>query len=164
MITKKEAVNQQENHLPKFDEVIKIEVPVNQIYEKLKAVFPEDYKHKEVLAHAIVGSTVSHGGVEFVYNALCGFTNDIDFKVGDKVICTEKERKENLYAAQGKSLTDQEDVEIGECEIVQINLYAKDKIRVAFKERGWKSEEYIDAKEWVNQKSCTKVWVGIDKG
>lgn len=162
MQTKQRAVNQQENKLPAFNEVIKIEVEVQSIYEKLLATFPEDYKHKEILSHAIIGAANTHGGIGYIYNALSGFTNEIDFKVGDVVLCTEQERNEfiegdDVMVRHRKTKS----VEIGKCVIKEINLYKSDKILVEFTE----AYNYDDSgtrttTSWVSHKNCTK-WANV---
>ena len=160
--------------LPKFEEVIKIEVEVASIYDKLVGTFPDDYKHKEILAHAIVGNAADKGGIGYIYNALCGMDNFIDFKVGDHVICTETEKLErydaNKFTAEGDWIPvdgeDAEDykpnwkfreVEIGFCKIIAINLYAADKLTVEF--QGWdrySKDTETTKKSSVNHKNCSR--------
>lgn len=168
------AQSQQQTNLPPFTEVIKIEVEVNAIFEKLLSQFPEDYKHRENVAHAIVGSAVTNGSIGYIYNALNGYTNDIDFKIGDHVYCTAKERYErydaNLENERGESSILQSEVnttalgykpnwkrrsvEIQRCEVVDINLYADKKLKVRFTTAGYSGDDQQTI-EWVNHKDCT---------
>lgn len=169
--------------LPKFNEVISIQIEVSAIYDKLIETFPVDYKHKELLSHAIVGSSLSRGNLGYIYNALNGFTNDIDFKVGETVICSEESRwerydanKENEYGSPILlSITDEKtpvggdkpkwkarQVPIGECVIESIDIYKNDKLNIEF--IGWNNRYAIERGEEaslqttsVNHKNCTKV-------
>lgn len=170
MTTTQQAVNQPVKTLPAFEEVIKIEVPVQSIYEKLMEQFPNDYKHREILAHAIIGGTPN---LSYLYNAMNGYTNDIDFEVGDIVMCTEESRKERYDAnienekgeraavvsveADTKPNWRYRDVAIGRCKVIKINLYQSDKLVVEFE--GW--NRYNNRVETmttsVNHKTCTKV-------
>ena len=176
----KQAVTNDSNNLPPFNQVIKIEVEVQSIYEKLLSTFPEDYKHKEMLAHAIIGSSEHNGGLNYVYNALNGFTNDVNFKVGDFVDCTEKNRvvwydsiKEDENGLQINSgISDElvtpkwksKNVMIGKCRVIDINLYRSDKIMVEFVGSSlYRREEGETTKaEWVNQKTCEYVDMSVE--
>jgi hypothetical protein len=180
----KTQTNTNTNELPKFDQVIKIEIEVQSIHEKLLNELPEDYKHRAILAHAVIGSAAQNGGLNYIYNALCGFTNDVDFKVGDNVICTEIDKYErydaNIEAEDGSSLIHDinvhaqdykpkwkaRTVKIGECSVKSINLYASNKLEVEYKgwsrtydvERGQDAEIVTTS---VNHKNCTKVPVEV---
>ena len=163
-----------------FKDVIKIEVEVNDIYKKLVETFPEDYKHKEILSHAIIGSCQQYGKLAYIYNALAGFTNDVDFKIGDKVDCTEKKRQmweeetEPMMPGDTSKPTQKwksKDEPIGECEVVEIDLYSGNKLKVKFMECKWKSNEMTEVEKWVDHKDCTKwsnrpqlVDTWVDKG
>lgn len=165
--------------MPPFRKSIQVTVELDSIFGKLLGLLPEDFKHREVLAHAIVGATAETGGLAYVYNALNGFTNDIDFEVNDIVICNEKERGEkydaNIYNEQGETshdssmiehLTHQPDykpnwkfrnVTIGECKVVEINLYAKDKLKVRFQSQDRYMGQPGDKEVWVNHNECSRV-------
>lgn len=142
--------------LPKFNDVISIEVEINSIYEKLRDTFPEDYKHKEILAHAIVGSAVEHGGITFIYNALNGYTNDIDFKVGDVIMCEEEDKTVYVPPTEEKK-ADWKYVPIGECKVIQVGMYRNSKLKVEFLNGRRGSEETFMETTWVNHKRCTRV-------
>lgn len=147
--------------LSKFDQVISIEVSVDSIYQKLMGTFPEDYKHKEILSHAIVGGAVQNGGIAYVYNALNGYTNDVDFQVGDLIISKSNDRK--IYKIINEPVEigkkpkyDWDWQEIGECEVIEINMYATSKLHVKFME-AQENGEMREKKCWIDHKKCTKV-------
>ena len=157
--------------LHEFKNVIKIEVEVNSIYEKLKAEFPEDYKHRELLAHAIIGNAEENGGLTTIYNALNGFDQTINFEIGDAIICTEDYKSER-YDANGE---DENGImletpvinempnwkfrsaEVGSCKIVDINIYKMSKIKIEFYSHGRYDKSPVLKTEWVNHKTCTKI-------
>ena len=163
--------------LPKFDEVIKIEVEASMIFDKLQASF-SGFKHADILAHAIVGNALDKGGIGYIYNALNGMDNFIDFQVGDIIHCTDKDRNERYDAKQetedGQLIVDAPDkedslyapkwswrkIEIGECKVTEINLYTTNKLKIEFmgynsygRDKDTETMQY----EVVNHKNCTKL-------
>jgi hypothetical protein len=167
--------NQKESKLPVFNKTISIEVDVDDIHKKLMETFPEDYKHKEILSHAIVGSAMEHGGIGFIYNALNGYTNDVDFAIGEVVDCTSTKRINcreigvdrrwnfnigGFWTFPEPATKARRDMkEIGACEIVAINLYSRNKILVKYQQDAafpFGGAEEVTA--WVDHKTCTK-WV-----
>lgn len=150
------------NQLPKFNKTITIEVDVDDIHKRLQDTFPEDYKHKDILSHAIVGSAVEYGGIGFIFNALNGLPNEIDFKVGEFIVCKEIERIANVYDWTGDSKVYQDSkvLEIGECEIVEINVYARDKIKVKFVQDAFRKDATEEKTIWVSHKNCTQ-WANL---
>lgn len=152
--------NQTVSKLPVFNKTISIEVDVDDIHKKLMGTFPEDYKHKEMLSHAIVGSAMEHGGIGFIYNALNGYTNDVDFGIGEVINCTSKDRREYTPSVEEPLAKARRDMkEIGACEIVAINLYSRNKILVKYQQDAafpFGGAEEVTA--WVDHKTCTK-WV-----
>lgn len=118
--------------LPKFNKVIHVEVDLDMLHKQLLSTFPEDYKHKEILSHAIVGAAASNGGLGYIYSAMNGHVNEIDFCEGDHVMCGGDE-----------------------VVIVEIDIYAKDKLQVADPRT---PEARINHESlWVNHRDCTKV-------
>lgn len=173
-----ERIEQNESitQMPKFNKSIEIQVDTDAIMDKLLGLLPENYKHREVLAHAIVGSAVENGTIGYIYGPLNGYTNDIDFKVEDVVFCTEEERYEmydaNIYKEDGSKVnpnvafTPTEDykpdmkrrrVRIGRCRVIGIDLYAKNKLRVEYESVGSYSSKKEKREAFVNHKNCTMV-------
>lgn len=107
--------------LPKFNKEITVTVDVDSIVDKLTSTFPDDYKHKELVSHAIVGTAVNNGGLGYIYNALNGYSPEIDFVIGDMVICSSKKRREFIRTEGEKS---QRIIgEIGACKVINIDFY-----------------------------------------
>jgi hypothetical protein len=166
--------------MPRFTDSITITVDVDTIFEKLLGQLPEDLKSREILAHAVVGSAVENGTISYIYNALNGYTNEINFEVGNMVVCTETERHErydaNLEDEDGKrrpnvEFTPTEDykpnwkrrsVQVGECKVLEINLYKKDKLKVQFQSAAYSGDKMETKEVWVSHKACTRVPMEAD--
>jgi len=172
------VVNESITQMPPFNKTISIEVDVDMINRKFLDLLPEDYKHREVLSHAVIGSAVEKGNIGYIYNALNGYDNSIDFKEGDRVICTETERVEyydaNKEGEDGTLVIGWVDphpddaiykpdwktrsVIIGECIVKSINLYASDKLQVEFATaHHYKPGVMKQVIRQVNHKNCTRV-------
>jgi hypothetical protein len=180
MLTKTgyEAVMQSEiTQMPAFNTTIQVEVSVDAMFQKLLDLLPVDYKHREVLAHAIIGSAVEKGNITYVYAALNGYTNDIDFEKDQEVVCSTREAYEwydnNKEDKEGNlKVLDQDPTssdykpdwksrrrEIGKCTIKEINLYADNKLTVEYEtedqyDRGRGKKKLTTV---VNHKNCTRV-------
>lgn len=158
MMKQQNATETAASKLPVFNQTISIEVDVDSIHQKLMETFPEDYKHKEILSHAIVGSAMEHGGIGFIYNAMNGYTNDVDFKVGELVNCTSQVKREYIPSTP-ETKANRIMKEVGNCEIVDINLYKTDKLCVKFMQHNYEGQSE-EVTRWVNHKTCTKL-VGV---
>lgn len=161
-----------ENGLPAFDKVITIDVPIADIYNKMLDTLPPDYKHKDIVAHVIVGNAEANGGLSYIYNALNGYRPEIDFKVDDMVICTEAGRTEWYNASvenEDGSVPLQDvvakpadwkrrSVKIDVCKVIRINLYDRNKLVVEYKTAKWNApNEYEWETNQVDHTSCTKI-------
>lgn len=157
--------------MKKFNQSIKIEVAVDDIAKKLLDTFPQDYKHKEMLTETIISTALNSRNISYIYNALNGYSAEIDFQVGDKVICTTKDKKiaiweeekvvaEVMQPVVGKPKMKKIEtnyVEIGECEIVEIDLYSDSKLKVKFIQDDTYNYGLLQETEsWVNHRTCTK--------
>ena len=140
--------------LPKFNKEITVTVDVDQIFNRLVDTFPADYKHKELVSHAIVGTAINNGGIGYVYNALNGYSPELDFAIGDMVICSSKRRREVIRTEGEKS---QRIIgEIGACKVIGIDLYRDDKLQVEFEQDNYNGTAKEKDTEWVSHKDCTK--------
>jgi hypothetical protein len=151
-----QAVSQPTNQLYKFTETIKMELEVQEIHEMMMATLPEDYKHKEILSHAIIGAAAETNTLVYVWKALNGLSNEINYKVGDIIMCTEEERYEEYF---DNDECKYRKVAIGECKVVEINLYKGDKLKVEF--QGYSNygskRDLCNRDCWVSHKNCTKI-------
>lgn len=160
--------------MPKLNKTMTITVDGDTIMKRVLELLPEDFKHREVLAHAIVGSGMESGNIGYIYNAISGFTNDIDFEFGNIVMCSElgayEEYDANVYDEDGSKINPliqftpvdgyepkrkYRRIELGKCKVVDINLYADNKLQVEFSTvDNYTGKKRKDMK-WVNHKKCS---------
>ena len=142
--------------MKKFNQIISVEVDVDQIAENLLAQFPADYKHREIVTEAIIGSSISNGGIEFVYNALNGYKNEINFAVDDMVIV-----KDEVYNNMDNyHLITDSNRNWAIAKVIEIKEYKTgDKLHIEYikvRRAGIKFSVNIDS-EWVNHRNCSKI-------
>ncbi len=138
--------------MKKFNQVIRVEVDVDSIAEKLLLTFNPDEKHRELITETIIGTALNSGNIGYIYNAVNGFTNNIDFKEKEVVIC-----KETVYY-KGPGETIRKEHVMGECTILEIDIYKSDKLYVEYEYIGENNEPKSDTK-WVDHRKCSKVVV-----
>jgi hypothetical protein len=144
--------------MKKFNQTISVEVSVDSIAEKLWSTFDPNFAHAELLTESIIGSNLESGKLGYVYNALNGFNNDIDFQVGQTVDC-----KESIYSwvpevdsstSTLKGTYRREYMPLGKATIVEINLYKSDKLLVEYNTLNSKGD-YITETKWVDHRACS---------
>jgi hypothetical protein len=127
--------------MQKFNKTIKIEVSVDSIAQKMLDLHAgSNFPHAELLVETIIGTALASDKLNYIYNALNGFTNDIDFKVGQHIYCTQKVYKyvqlsngaEETSDAKPKLKWSQEYLELGDAVIKQIDLYSNKKLLVEY--------------------------------
>lgn len=118
--------------MKKFNQTISVQVEVDTIAQMLLSSMDKTFKHSESVVEAIIGSAVEAGNVGYVYNALAGFTNEIDFKAGDKVICTETVYQYVNTGTVEAPKYERKDLPIGECVVEEVNIFKRDKLTVRF--------------------------------
>jgi hypothetical protein len=126
--------------MKKFNQVIKIEVSVDAIADQLLSNISVDFKHRDSLVEVIIGNALQNNiAMTQMYNALNGHSNDIDFKIGEAVTCTETE-----WSGDKRQV-------IGCCTIININLHSAEKLEVSFINSVGKKTS-----KWVKHTSCGK--------
>jgi hypothetical protein len=141
--------------MKQFKQVIKIEVSVDAIAEQLLANFKDDFKHREMVAETIIETSLIEGKLSYLYNALNGYTNEVNFKVGDVIFCSEEIYSYNLDD-NDLPVESRQQVKIGLAEVVEINIYRSDKLKVkhiALNKRLGKFV-YEEAETWTNHLEC----------
>lgn len=136
------------NIMKKFNQVITVEVSVDSIAQLLLQSMSADFKHKELVAETIIGSSLNAGNISYVYNALNGYTNEIDFKVGEEVECSED--KWDYENGEEKRIS------IGKCLIKSIDLYQRDKLTVEFTKTRKDGTKYV-TQTTVSHLKCNKI-------
>ena len=74
--------------MKKFNKIIAVQVSVDSIAEKLFNEVNEKFAHRDLLVESIIGSS-NERQLGFIYNSLNGYSNDVNYTVGQQVICTE---------------------------------------------------------------------------
>ena len=168
------TVNPDITEMPRFNKSIQVTVELDSVFQKMLDLLPADYKHREVLAHAIVGSAAEAGTLQYVFAGLNGYTNDIDFQLDQTVRCSETKMYEwydaKLEDAYGKLLVNQPAdygtdeykpkwerriAPIGECRIVEINLYKTENLKVEFQTATYATYPNTTTETaWVSHKKC----------
>ena len=90
--------------MKKFNQVITIEVGIDSIAQQLLSQINPEFKHREILAEAIIGVHVENYDAQkltYLYNSLNGFTSDINFKVGDFVMAKDLAFYVPIYTGHG---------------------------------------------------------------
>ena len=127
--------------MKKFNKTITVEVEVDAIAEMLLKSMAPDYKHGEMLTEAIIGTSLEKKTIGLIYNSLNGYTNDINFKVGDVVSSDEDthysyaqmpvESPANPELAQ-QTKWQHKNVPTVNATVVDINVYADKKLQVEY--------------------------------
>lgn len=90
--------------MKKFNKTITVQVSVDSIAEKLFAEVNESFAHRDMLVEAIIGSS-NERQLGFIYNSLNGYSNEVNYTVGQQVICTDTVYD---YSGQNEDLTPKE--------------------------------------------------------
>lgn len=138
--------------MKKFNKTIMVAISVDQIAIELEKVIKPDFKHKESLVEAIIGTLLHHEeSLGFVMNALHGWSNELEFMVGEEISCSEKCRNEFVEVTRKYKR-----VEIGACKIVEIDPYRPDdKLKVSFIED--QEGEQVKVEQWVDHLLCNRI-------
>jgi hypothetical protein len=146
--------------MKKFNQTIKVEVEVDMIAEKLLSEFKEDFKHREILTESIIGTALDKGTISYIYNSLNGFSGEINFKVGDVVICSETYHKA-YDMVNGEIVEVRKWVPINICKVVEINLYSSEKLCVEF-EFLTSEGKMLTTKKWVDHRKCSYLPTAVE--
>lgn len=135
--------------MKKFDQVIHIAVPVSGIAKDLLSKLGPDFKHKEMVAEAIIGYGVNNPELlSYVFNALNGYTPEINFKVGDVIMCSSTV----YYTAIGDNKPQSH--KIGKAEVVEIDLYRSEKLKIKYT---LNREGDAEQENWMSHDKCERI-------
>lgn len=144
--------------MKKFNETITVEVEVDNIADQLLNTFKEDNPHREMITETIIGLAIKDKNIGFLYNSLMGYTNEIDFKVGQNVVSTNSYwgyRQTPIIGQESEVKYERANLPIGDCVIVNIdNLKKEDKVKVSFFTID-STGKSIEKLEWVNHRNLT---------
>jgi hypothetical protein len=118
------------NKMKRFNKVITIEVSVDNIANELRNKLVDSFPHGDLVVETIIGSS-NEQQLSLLYNSLNGFTNEIDFKVGDKVRPTNL-HSYGFWCQEDIDKNDSSNKRIEEAIIDEIDIYAPKKLKVKF--------------------------------
>lgn len=137
-----------------FDKVIKIEVEANHIANLLLGNMNPEFAHAVSTVEAIIGSSSDHS-LAMMYNALNGFSPEIDFQVGDVVKV--KDLKVYGYWTQesinnGNSVREQ----VPSAKIIEIDVYSTEKVKLEYTTPTVNGGNKIET-TWVSHLRCSEL-------
>ncbi len=129
-----------------FNKVITVEVSVDTIANNLLETIHDSHPHREMIVETIIGSANVHQ-LGLLYNSLNGFTNEINFKIGDIIV--PKDIKAYGYW-EGKDQPQSYNF-VQEAKIIEIDIYAKDKIKIEYILPNGKG---VKESKWISHIGC----------
>lgn len=144
--------------MKQFNQQITVTVEVDKIAKQLLEAMNAENAHAEMLTETIIGSMLQSKHIGLLYNNLNGWTNDLDFSIGQIVNC-----KEEVYGYQLHSLTKdstdeykQKYTTLGQCKIVDINIFSNQDVKVQYAALDSKGTAIISDK-WVAHGTLTAI-------
>lgn len=142
--------------MKKFNQVISVEVSVDSIAEQLLSQMNPEFKHKELVVESIIGPLLYKDNLSYLYNALNGYTNDIDFKVGEEVMCQDKIYTFTRDAATGELSEQSKYITMGIAKIVSIEPYRRKNLELEYNVLT-KSGEIRKQTDYYSHLNCNKI-------
>lgn len=144
--------------MKQFNEIISVQVSVDMIAHQLREVIDKDFKHRDLLTEAIIATTKNDNTLGNIMGALAGYRLNLNFAVGDTVICSIPSRvvatQRNL---QGR-IEDSTKEKIGQCVVTDIDEFrSKEKVRVKFKQDSWYHDKTEEVEIWVDHTACDRI-------
>lgn len=134
--------------MKRFNKVITIEVSVDSIAEQLLDTISPEFKHREILAEAIIGRMERDNSLSYLYNSLNGYPCDIDFKIGDEVRTENPMRIYGYWTLESIEKNDSIYNDVYTAKVVEINPYADEKLKIQFDVPG-KTGQLTPQTKWV---------------
>ncbi len=144
--------------MKKFNELISIEVQVDSIAHNLLSNMKEDFKHKELVTEHLIGRMLAQdkNGLSHLFNSLNGFTGEINFKIGDKIIPEEL----SCYAYWDDDKTKASTKYIKSATIIEIDKYADMTLKVEYEKPMQDGTNRLET-SWVHHSKC-KDWASVN--
>lgn len=142
--------------MKKFNKIISIEVQVDSIAQLLLDNLNPEFKHKEIVAEAIVGRMMNDGSLSFLYNSLNGYPCDINFKIGDELITESPLRVYGHWTPESIEKNDTVYGNVSQVKICDINPYADNKLCIEYQVPNRKGE-LVRQTQWVNHLNWSKI-------
>ena len=111
-----------------FNKTITVEVSLDSIAQNMLGKMDKSVINASEIIETIL-ETIPLEKVQYLYNSLNGFSNEINVKVGEMFYCNNRIYHPNHPIVKENDLKDKY-MEIGNCVIVEIGLYSKNKVEV----------------------------------
>lgn len=139
--------------MKKYNQSIQITVELDSIAQQLLNSFHPEHPHRELLVDTIIGNMRQETRqITQLYNSLNGFTNDIDFVVGQKLEVKVNALVGDYYLHESWKKDGTEPRTTLTATIVEVDVYRENKLKVSF--------EYMDRRgnmddstTWLNHTS-----------
>jgi hypothetical protein len=141
-----------------FNKVITVEVSVDSIANMLLDSMSADFKHKELVAEAIVGRMMNDNSLGYLYNSLNGYPTTIDFQIGDEVSSNSGFRSYGYWTPESIEKNDSCYGYVKSGKIVEINEYGDQKLRIEYQFPNKKGEMDTNT-QWVKHTDWNRVVV-----
>lgn len=139
--------------MKKFNKSIKVEVSVDSIADKLLSMFSNDEKHSELVTETIIGNMLKDNtSISQLYNAVNGYTNEIDFKVGDVINCSDTFY---TYVLNGETIG-RRSIVIGTAVVKEIDIYSNNKLLIEIETITSDGNPTVETKN-VHHTDCSKI-------
>ena len=140
-----------------FNRIITIEVSVDSIAQQMLAQINPEFKHREMLVETIFGRALSEdeSAISKIYNALNGHTQELNFKVGDKIAPKDVEAW-GYWTAESIEKNNTVRGKITTATVKEINIHANRQILLEF-EVPQKNGTVKMQNEWVYAYQCEKI-------
>lgn len=142
--------------MKKFNEVISIQVPVDSIAQKLLDAVNVDFKHREILAEAIVGRMMNDGSLSYLYNSLNGYPCSIDFEIGDELYSDKGFRTYGYWTPESIEQNNSVHGTVNTARVIAIDPYRDNKLQIQYQVPNKKGEYDTDT-QWVSHTNWNKV-------
>ena len=114
--------------MKKFDKVITVEVSLDSIAHNMLSKMDKSVINASEIVETIL-ETIPLEKVQYLYNALNGFSNEINVKVGELFYCNHLVYHPNHPTVKSEGRKDCY-MPVGNCVVTDVNLYSNDKVQI----------------------------------
>lgn len=146
-------VDKKQNTMRKFNKIITIQIEADQIASTLLSKIDDKFAHAENVVESIIGTMNEHG-LSMLFNALNGYSPEVDFEVGQEV----ELRNFETYGYWTKDSIEQGNTVRGTVKtgvIKDIDLYSTEKLEIEFSiptKEGFRTE-----RKWMSHVKCSQL-------
>lgn len=132
-----------------FNKTITVEVSLDSIAQNMLGKMDKSVINASEIIETIL-ETIPLEKVQYLYNSLNGFSNEINVKVGEKYYCNHLLYQPHHPLIKKEGRTDSY-IAIGNCIVTDVNLYSNDKVEVECD--FWRKNDIQKERFWVRHQS-----------